>query len=156
MNRKKKAAVSSHGPQGTNDVIRLARPAETPDLEPVEDFLTDVLEPADEELVRAAWKRFPEPDPPDTYLRPAFAAIGTAQAYSTSAAENLEQLRRIAYSDPEELEDSVEGWTIVEGGLERAADDLEEARRECRRAIAMLRRTRSRRQRPRRILEIVS
>jgi hypothetical protein len=144
MNRKKKAAVSSHGPQGTKDPIRLTRPAGAPDLEPVEDFLTDVLEPADEELVRDAWKRFPGAEPPDTYLRPAFAAIGSAQGYSTSAAENLEQLRRIAYSDPEELEDSVEGWTIVEGGLEHAADDLEEARRECRRAIAMLRRTRRR------------
>jgi hypothetical protein len=144
MNRKRKAAVGSHGPQATNDVIRLARPAETPDLEPVEDFLIDALEEADEELVRDAWKRFPGPDPPDTYLRPAFAAIGSAQAYSASAAENLEQLRRIAYSDPEELEDSVEGWTIVEGGLEHAANDLEEARRECRRAIAMLRRTRRR------------
>jgi hypothetical protein len=109
-----------------------------------------------EDPATEAEKHFPGSGPVDECLRSAYVAIVAARAPSALAAENLEQLREIACLDPEELEDSAEGWTIVEGGLEYAADDLEEARRECRRAIAMLRRTRRLRPRRPRKLENVS
>lgn len=102
-----------------------------------------------------ARKRFPGADPPKRYLREAFLAIVAARDVSRVAATHLEELCNIAYMDPEELEDSLEGWTIVEGGMDEAAAESERTRRICRLAIAALRRTRRRRPKARK-LEIVT
>jgi hypothetical protein len=140
--QRKKAAVSSHGPQGTKDEVRLARGSRGGPREILEDFLTT----PPEDPVAEALARFPGDEPKDDCLRSAYMAIVAARLSSASAAEILAQLRNVIRDDPEELEDSRDaGGTMVEWSILEVLVELEMARRACRRAVSMVRRTRARR-----------
>lgn len=144
---KRKAAVSSHGHQGTKDEIKIARGSASAAGEQLEDFLTDPPGDARDE----AWQLFPGRSPTDALRRAAFVDVVTAGWDGARGVAWLECAREIV---AQEIRAHDVGPRLTEDALVAARDLLAAAARKCSRSLGGIRRARQLAGRPR--LRVVS